>query len=162
MTVALWHNATLELNRAEYSGLVTVAELMALADFQALNPRWLSYDCLNIILPGADFDAIPFDALDGVFQKYRTLFEPKQFVIFRRSAWICQSAAAENHLHHWVGGRDTREGMSSDLRRCATVAEACEWLILGPANTAAAESGQGFDEIVRYTLPPKTLLAAAS
>jgi len=153
VTVVLRHNEMLELNRAEYTGSVSVAELIALAEFQAENPQWLAYDCLNIILPGTDFDSVGLDQLDGIFQKYRALFEPLQLVIFRRSAWICQSPRAEAHVRHWVGDRDTREGMSSDLRRCETIAEACDWLILGPAQAAAAQSGEGFNEIVRYSIP---------
>ncbi|MBI3438813.1 MAG: hypothetical protein HY054_09250 [Proteobacteria bacterium] len=161
MTVALRHNAALELNRVEFSGSVTAAELAALADFQSDHPRWLPYDCLNIILPHADFDSIAFDSLNGIFVKYRSLFEPMQFVILRRSAWICQSLAAEAHLHHWMANRNTRDGMSTDVRRFNSIAEACDWLILSAPHAADAESGAGFDDIIRYTLPAEPARVAA-
>ena len=160
MTVVLRHNESLELNRVEYRGTVTLGELIALADYQANEPTWLSYDCLNLITPGTDFRTIALVALDDVFLKYRTLFEPLDFVIFRRSAWVCQSPAARAHVDHWIGDRDTRAGMSSDLRQFDTCSEACDWLLLSPRQGAIAERGEGFKDIVSYTIAPNVTRAA--
>ena len=161
MTVAFRHNQSLELNRVEYHGSVTLAELEALADFQAANPRWLSYDCLNLIMPGADFGKVDFAALDEIFKKYRVLFEPLHFVIVRRSAWICQSPAARPHLHHWISDRDTREGMSSDLRQFDSFADAGAWLVLTHDQTTMLQRGDDFDEVVAFSIPAQAAQAAA-
>ena len=112
-------------------------------------------------MPGADFKDIAFDALDRVFMKYRALFEPLDFVIFRRSAWVCQSQAAKAHVDHWIGDRDTRAGMSSDLRQFDSFADACDWLVLGPEQAAMAERGEGFKDIVSYTIAPNLVRPAA-
>jgi hypothetical protein len=161
VTVILRHNQALELNRVEYHGAVTLVELVALADFQAEKPNWLSHDCLNLIMPGADFKNVDFAALDEIFKKYRTLFEPLHFVIVRRSAWICQSPAARPHLHHWIGDRDTREGMSSDLREFNNFAEAGEWLVLTPDQAGMLQRGEDFDEVATFSIPVEPMRAAA-
>ena len=160
MTVVLRHNEALELNRVEYRGSVTLAELIALADYQAAEPTWLSYDCLSLIMPGADFKTIDFDALNDVFMKYSALFEPLDFVIFRRSAWVCQSQAARAHVDHWIGDRDTRAGMSSDLRQFDSFAEACDWLVLSREQAAMVERGESFKDIVSYTIAPNATRTA--
>ena len=154
MTVILRHNDSLELNHVEYEGSITPAELAALADYQATDPSWLSYDCINWIKPGADFRTVDLADLDDIFQKYRALFEPLNFVIFRRSAWICESDASEGHLQNWIGERDTRRGMSSDVRRFDTLAQACAWLVLNPAQALTVARAEGFKEVVRFTEPP--------
>lgn len=153
MTLVLRHNEALELNRAEYHGSVSTAELVALAEFQAANPTWLTFDALSWIMPRVDFDTVDLQELDAVFARYSQLFRPHQLLIFRRSAWICQSPRAQRHLDHWLKGRDTRSSMSSDVRQFATVKEAGAWLVLSEGETAALESGAGFKEIVRYTIP---------
>jgi hypothetical protein len=152
VTLVLRHNQALELNRAEYHGSVSPAELVALAEFQASNPTWLTYDSLSWITPGADFDDVDLQALDAVFDRYRQLFRPHQLMIFRRSAWLCQSPGAQRHLDHWLHGHDTRAGMSSDLRQFDTFKDAGAWLVLSKDETAALESGEGFNEIVRYSI----------
>ena len=153
MTVVLRHNHALELNRAEYHGAISVAELVALAEFQAANPTWLTFDALSLIMPGADFDSVDLGALDSVFRRYEQLFKPHQLLIFRRSAWINQNARCQRHLDYWLRGHDTRAGMSSDLRQFESFAEAGAWLVLNQTEIAALESGDGFAEIVRYTMP---------
>jgi hypothetical protein len=154
--VVLRHNEKLELNRAEYHGAVSTDELRALAEFQAANPTWLTYDALSLIMPGADFQHVDLPALDKVFDRYRQLFEPRQLLIFRRSAWICQSQCSQGHLDYWLRGRDTRTEMSSDLRQFDDFKSAGAWLILNDEETAALESGAGFKEIVRFTIPART------
>ena len=155
MTLVFRHNAELEVNRADYIGSVTSAELRALVEFQAANPTWLTYDTLSWIAPSVDFDDVDLAALDTVYTRYTQLFETRQLLIFRRSAWICQSPRAEAHMAHWLSAGDTRTGMSSDLRRFDSFAEAGRWLVLNEAETAALESGEGFKEIVRYTIPAR-------
>lgn len=152
MPVVLRHNDELELNRVEYHGSVTLAEIVALAQYNAEHPTSLTYDSLSLVLPGAHFRTIEKATLDNVFAQYRTLFEPLTFLILRRSAWICQSPAAEEHVAHWLGGRDTRQGMSTDTRKFDGFAEAGAWLILNPREIGQLERGDGFNEIVRYSI----------
>lgn len=150
MPVVLRHNEQLELNLAEYYGSVSLAELEAVAAFLGENPSFLKRDCLSVVLPGVDFAGVEFTALDHIFGRYKILYAPLDFQIVRRSAWICQSPAAQAHVDHWVGRRDAREAMSSTLRQFNAFAEAGDWLVLSEAETIALEMGAGFDEIIRF------------
>lgn len=155
MSIVLRHNEQLELNRIEYSNSVTLAELTKLAEFQAANPTWLTFDSLAIVTPEADFATIDKPALDKLYATYAELFSPMHFLILRRSAWICLSAAAEEHVRYWLGDRDTRETVSSDVRRFDTFADAGDWLVLNQNATTALETGAGFEEIFRSHIPPQ-------
>lgn len=150
MPVVLRHNEQLELNIAEYRGSISFAELKAVADFLADNPSFLKSDCLSLVLPGADFASVDIEALDQLFGHYKTLYQPINFQIMRRSAWLCLSPAAQAHVDHWSGKRDAREAMSTTLRQFATFEEAGEWLVLSEAETIALQTNAGFDELVRF------------
>jgi hypothetical protein len=150
MPVVVRHNDKLELSMVEYGGSVTMAELEALASFGARNVAHLKRDMISIVLPGADFASIPIAALDDLFERYRMLFAPLDFQIYRRSAWLCLSPVAQRHVDSWVTGRDTRTAMSSALRQFATFAEACDWLVLSEQEAAAVERGEGFVEVARF------------
>ncbi len=154
MPVVLRHNQELELNLAEYQGSVSFAELEAVAGFLAANPSFLKRDTLSQVLPGADFDTVPLDGLDRLFGHYKKLYAPMNFQIVRRSAWLCQSPAAQAHVDHWLGEPDMREATSSTLRQFATFAEAGDWLVLSEAETVALEARVGFDEIAHFDYPP--------
>lgn len=154
MPIVLRHNEKLELNQIQYSGSVTLAELTALAEFQAANPTWLTFDSLAIVAPGANFHTVDKSALDALYAKYAELFASMHFLILRGSAWICQSAEAEEHVRYWLGDRDMRDAVSSDVRRFDGFAEAADWLVLSPSATATLERGDGFAEIFRAHIPP--------
>ncbi len=155
MPVVLRHNEQLELNLAEYRGSVSFAELEAVAAFLAANPSFLKRDTLSLVAPGADFDTVALGALDQLFGRYKTLYAPMDFQIVRRSAWICQSPAAQAHVDYWLGDRDALEAMSSTLRQAMSFAEAGEWLVLSEVETLALETGVGFTEIARFDAPPQ-------
>jgi hypothetical protein len=150
VTVVLRHNEQLELNLAEYRGSVTLAELKGVAVFAANNLDHLRRDSLNVVLPGADFQSVDLATLDALFSRYRAMFAPLDFQIFRRSAWVIQSPQARAHVHYWVNGRDTREAMSSAVREFETFAEAGDWLLLSDAELALVQRGEGFNEIARF------------
>lgn len=150
MPVVLRHNEQLELNLAEYRGRVVFTELAAMAGFFAENTSFLKRDCLSLVLPGADFEGVPLDALDQLFGNYKTIYAPLSFQIVRRSAWICQSPAAQAHVDYWLGDRDVRETMSSTLRQFTSFAEAGEWLVLSEAETVALGACIGFAELARF------------
>ena len=162
MPVVLRHNEQLELNIAEYRGSVSIAELKAVADFLAQNPSFLKSDCLSLVAPGTDFDSVEISALDQLFGRYQVLYEPINFQIMRRSAWICLSPAAQAHVDHWSGKRDARERMSTTLRQFATFEEAGDWLVLSEAETIALQTNAGFDVLAHFESPPSANHARAS
>jgi len=138
----------------EYRGSITLAELDALAEFQAAHPDSMRSDSLNYVLPSADFRTVEFAALDALHARYRVLFQPLNLQIYRRGAWICRSDAARAHVEFWLHGRDLRKAMSSEVRLFDTFAQAGDWLILTPAESTMLESGEGFAEVMRFHTPP--------
>lgn len=161
MPVVLRHNEQLELSLAEYHGSVSLAELEAVAAFLAQNPSFLKRDCLSLVMPGADFDRVELTALDRLFGRDKAIYAPMTFQIIRRSAWLCLSLAAQPHIDYWIGGRDTREAISSTLRQFNSYAEAGDWLVLSEAETLALQMGAGFTEIARFEDAPQVGRAAA-
>ncbi|HYD89134.1 MAG TPA: hypothetical protein VEA80_16775 [Vitreimonas sp.] len=160
MPVVLRHSPELDLNVVEYHGAMTLAELKALAAFQAQNPVHLQRDALTIVLPDADFGAVDLDALDALFARYRAMFAPLAFQFLRRSAWLCFSENARAHVDYWVNGRDTRSSMSSAVRSFDSFAEAADWLVLTKEEAALLESRESFEEVVRYEIPIRLVRAA--
>jgi hypothetical protein len=158
--LVLRHNDPLELNLAEYCGSVTVLELEAAAAFFAAQVSLVKHDTLHLVHAGADFDSLDFGALDRLFERYASIFAPIDFQIVRRSAWVCQSAAARPYIAYWVEGRDTRGALSSTLRQFGSLAEAGEWLLLSDAEIETLERGEGFVELARFALTPARIATA--
>jgi hypothetical protein len=161
VTVVLRHNETLELNLVEYAGAITDDQLMAVAAYGARNPNFLKTDALNIVRGGADFSAVDLPALDALFLRYRALYAPLNFQIYRRAAWLCLSAAADGHVSHWVGGHDMRGAMSSAVRKFETLADAGDWLLLSAGELDAVDRGEGFADLAVFDDAPAAALALA-
>lgn len=153
MTIVLRRNEGLELNLVEYRETVTLPELKCLAAFATAQPLYMKSDSLNVILPGAAF-AVDQATLDALFELYRELYATLSFEMLRRSAWVCLSPEAAPALAHWLSG-DARQGMSSAVRGFDSMAEAGEWLLLNPAESAAAERGEGFAHVKSFTDPAR-------
>lgn len=153
MTVVLRHNDKLELNVAEYAGAVTLEQLSALADYGAAHPNFLRKDMLNVVRADADFSQVDHAGLDALFMRYRTLFAPLNFQIYRRSAWLCMAQSADALVDYWLTGHDIRAGMSSTVRKFDTWAEAGDWLLLSASELALAERGEGFTELAVFEEP---------
>lgn len=160
MTIAFLHNDRLGLNVALYSDAVTAQQLRALADFMAVTPL-LKRDCLSIVEPSADFSSVSLKELDDLFGYYRELFSPLTVQVFRRSAWICRSEHARAYVNYWVGGRDTRDAVSSDVRLFESVAEAGRWLSLSPGEIGQLERRDGFRECARFSLEAAPIARSA-
>jgi hypothetical protein len=148
----LQHSPSLELNRIVYAGAISTAEMVALAEYQLGHPNWLAYDVFNLIAPDADFSAVRANDLDAIVAKYKALFEPRDLVIFRRSAWLSHSPASQQQLEHWIARRNTRGAQTLQARQFEEFAPAAAWLGLGPDRAHLLESGAEFGEVARYEL----------
>lgn len=160
MPIVLRHNETLELNLVEYQGAITWDELVELAGFGARNCKYLRRDSLNWVLPGAHFREVDFARLDALYNHYAKLYAPMDFQIFRRSAWLCESPEALEHVRYWLVGRNAREAMSSTVRDFTNLQDAGEWLLLSENELGCADRREGFIELTAYDIP--TRRAAAS
>lgn len=144
------HNGDLELNRLDFVGAVRLAELRGLVEFVTAEPHWLTFDCLNVVNPGAEFVDIALTELDAVFARYRDIFAPMDVLIMRRAAWLCESPAALRHIRYWLQGRDAKKHLMSDIRLFDGYADAGDWLLLQAGEAQLLERRQGFAEIARF------------
>ncbi|OQW58545.1 MAG: hypothetical protein A4S17_03680 [Proteobacteria bacterium HN_bin10] len=152
MPIVLRHNERLELNIAEYRGVVGAAALEALNAFLTANPAYLKRDCISVVAPGAVF-AVDAQSLDRLFVRYAQIYATLSFPIQRRSAWVCRSPNAQPHVDHWVGAPNARDAISSTLTQFETLAGAGRWLALGDDDIAKLERGEGFAEVARFEDP---------
>jgi hypothetical protein len=155
--IILRHSEKLELNLVEYRDTISFAELKALAAFVAARPDHMRRDALNVVLPGAQFSDVDAPALDKLFAHYRKLYAPLEFQMLRRAAWICRSEAARPQVNHWLS-HDALGGMSSTVRPFETFAAAGEWLVLNAQESAIAERGESFVEVMRFHDAPALAL----
>jgi hypothetical protein len=153
LPVILQHSRIAELNRVEYRGRISLAEMYALGEYQVSHPDWLAYDLFNLIAADADFSSMSLEDLDGIVVKYRALFQPSELLMFRRSAWVSFSPSSQRHLDHWITRRNTRQNQTQDARQFSTFAEAATWLVLARDKAAMLETGEGFAEMARLEAP---------
>jgi len=150
MPILLRHNQTLELSRVEYFGPITGADMHMHAAFNAENPIWLGFDCISVIHANVDVSGISLTDLDGVFKTHRELFEPLNLMFMRRSGWVCESAAGQRFLSHWMNKRNADKSPWADVRQFDSFERAAEWLLLDPDGAAKLKSGEGFTDIARF------------
>lgn len=150
MTVLFRHSAQLELSRFDYTGAVAMQELHALAAFLSSEPAWLCVDSLSVIADGAVFVDADEDSLEAVYQTYKAAFAKLNFIVLRRSGWICDSPRAQPLLQFWLGGHDAANDTASDARQFCSFSAAGDWLMLSPTESKLLESGEGFREIARF------------
>ena len=150
MPIVLRHNETLELSRAEYSGVMRAQDLYDHAAYNAANPIWLGFDCISVIHADVDVSSISLDNLNGVFNAHRELFEPLNLMFMRRSGWVCESPNGQRFLSHWLAKRNMDKSTYSDVRQFDSFEAAGEWMLLSAENTAILKSGEGFKDIARF------------
>lgn len=148
VTIVLRHNEALELNLVEYRDSITMAQLKSLASYVAARSEHMRRDSIGLVVPDAVFH-VEIEALDKLFALYRDLYSTLEFTMLRRAAWICRSPAAAPYIRHWLSG-GIREAMSSAVRQFDTIEEACEWLVLSPADAPKIERREGFLEVAQF------------
>lgn len=154
MPIVLRHNETLELSRAEYTGIMRAQDLHDHAAFNAANPIWLGFDCISVIHADVDVSSLSLANLDGVFTAHRELFEPLNLMFMRRSGWVCESPMGQRFLSHWLAKRNLDKSTYSEVRQFDTFEAAGAWMLLSAENTAILKSGVGFKEIARFDAAP--------
>lgn len=155
MPIVLRHNATLELSRVEYTGIMRAQDLHDHAAFNAANPVWLGFDCISVIHDDVDVSRITLTNLDGVFNAHRQLFEPLNLMFMRRSGWVCESIAGQRFLSHWLAKRNADKSPWAEVRQFDSFEAASEWMLLSAENAAILKRGDNFKEIARFE-PPAT------
>jgi hypothetical protein len=152
--IVLRHNAALELSRVDYTGVMRAQDLHDHAAFNAAHPVWLGFDCISVVHADVDVAGISLANLDGVFSAHRELFEPLNLMFMRRSGWVCESAAGQRFLSHWLTRRNVDKSPWAEVRQFDSFEAAGEWMLLGAENIAILKSSEGFKEIARFGAAP--------
>jgi len=71
-------------------------------------------------------------------------------MFMRRSGWVCESAAGQRFLSHWLTKRDADKSPWADVRQFDSFEAASEWMLLSAENAAILKSGEGFNEVARF------------
>lgn len=85
----------------------------AFADFYALRGELLAHDLISLVDEEVVVSGFTPDALGQLRQRYRTLQLAADFVVQRRSAWVCPSVAAWPILEAWLQGRHAHDGQGT-------------------------------------------------
>jgi hypothetical protein len=149
--IILRHNSKLELSRVEYSGAMRSRDIHDHAAYNAANPIWLGFDCISVIHADVEVSDLSISDVDCVFDVHRELFEPLKLMFMRRSAWVCESAAGQHLLSHWITKRNADQSPWTEVRQFDSFEAAGEWMLLSAENAAILKSGEGFKEIARFT-----------
>lgn len=160
MGIAFLRNETLGVNLALYSGVVSKEEINALAEFLAANPLHLRRDSVSVVEADADFSSVSLGDLDALFARYKEIFALVPMQLLRRSAWICRSEQARAHVDYWVGRRDTRSAVTSDMRQFQTIEDAGQWLALSPLEIAILESRTAFEDLRSFATGARSARAS--
>lgn len=126
MTVAIvaYINDELAIRVHRFSGVVTPGQVYDLATFYDSARPLVRTDLISIV--GADVQdtsALFLPELDQLRRRFRELHEASDFILLRRSGWVCQSRAAWSVLEAWLQDRHSRDGHGSELFLSANLAE---------------------------------------
>jgi len=135
-------------------------DLHAHAAYNAANPIWLGFDCVSVIHDDVDVSGISLPELDGVFTAHRQLFEPLNLMFMRRSGWVCESAAGQRFLSHWLSKRNADRSPWADVRQFNSFEAAADWMLLSPEGKHTLKTGEGDDAVVFGDVQLKHIIVA--
>lgn len=149
VTIIVRRHEGLPLNLIRFSGAVDMAQLAAIGRLQAARLELVTQPALHIVEPNADFSSVDMNALTALREHYVSLLSSHPDAASRQSAWVCLSDRARPHIFFWLSGRRADDGLHTDARLKASVADAVRWLGLDASFVDLIETGAGFEEITR-------------
>lgn len=146
MGVVARFNEALGVRIHDYFGNVEPADLFELADFYQANPLLVKTDLISVVDEAATGHAVLAEHLRAIRERFRVLHQTSDFLLIRRSAWVCPNRSAWSLLEDFLNERHSRDGQGSEVCLVATLTEAnC---LFEPDEISAVESGQGFHIIL--------------
>lgn len=132
----------------KFSGAVTNEQAQQLGRLHESRPDLLAADSVQIIDEDADLRQLRGAPLQVLRSHYNRLHRRADFLVLRRSGWICRSASAWRLVEIWLEGRHAHDGQGADVSLVGALAD------LAPMFTAeeleAISLERGFDEIARF------------
>lgn len=142
MGVLAKFNEALSVRVHDYFGDVEPEDLFELADFYRANPLLVKTDLISVVDETATGHAVLAEHLKAMRERFRLLHQTSDFLLIRRSAWVCPNPSAWSLLENFLHERHSRDGLGSEVCLVATLPEAS--CLFEPDEISAAESGQGF------------------
>ncbi|MGE3249455.1 MAG: hypothetical protein AB7J28_14540 [Hyphomonadaceae bacterium] len=142
MTIVFRRSETLDLCALEFSGAVSIADLIAHLEFRATHADLQAADTFHFVHPDMLF-TFPPERIDDVRSHMRSMLAKAPLPVIRRTTWICKSDRALPHLKRWLLDRAPGEdGLYVTPRLVETIEEAAEWLIVPVGELRAFAAGE--------------------
>lgn len=146
MPITAHYNEMLRLRVHCYSGFVQPTDIQQLAAFYAENRQLVLTDVISIIDEDVtDTSALVLPTLPAFRKQFRELHIAANFLLLRRSAWVCPSRAAWPVLEQWLDGRHSHDGQGSEVCLVATLAEID--ILFDEDEIEAVQSWHGFRQL---------------
>lgn len=126
-------------------GVVTPAHFEALAGFCTKRRDLLAHDLISLVDPDVIVAGFGASDLAELRQMYRALQLNADFMMQRRSAWICPSVAAWPILEAWLDGRHARDGQGTEFCLVARLEEAS--VLFEPEELEAVRAWRDFRDL---------------
>lgn len=146
-------NDALGIRSHEFYGAIEVAELVALAEFYQANSGLVRTDIISVVHEHATGHSGLMEHLALIRERFSALHRSSDFLLVRRSAWVCPNPSAWALLEDFLHERHSRDGLGSEVCLVATIAEADS--LFEPDELATVNSGDGFRTIfsIDYAYP---------
>jgi hypothetical protein len=138
-------NDALGIRVHRYFGAVEPSDLYALADFYRANPAFVKTDVISFVDESASGHTVLLKHLELMRERFRELHRSSNFLLIRRSAWVCPNVSAWSMLEDFLHERHSRDGLGSEVCLVATLAEVS--CLFEPDEIAAVGSGNAFRPI---------------
>jgi hypothetical protein len=135
-------NDALGIRVHDYFGVVEPSELFALANFYQDNPGLVKTDVVSVVDENATGHTVLAKNLESMRERFRELHKASDFLLVRRSAWVCPNLSAWPLLEDFLHERHSHDGQGSEVCLVATLPEAT--CLFEPDEIAAVRSGEAF------------------
>jgi hypothetical protein len=141
-------NVELAIEVVRFTGRVTLWEVTQLVRLHEARPDLITADSVQIVDEDADLSDLTPVRLEGLRDHYSQLLQRADFLLLRRSGWICRSASACSVVEFWLDGRHSRDGQGTDVCLIADVRDLD--LLFSDDEIEAVAAARGFVEAARF------------
>jgi hypothetical protein len=135
-------NDALGIRAHHYVGVIEPDDVFAMAEFYRANLGMVKTDILSIIDESATGHEVLAKHLESMRERFRELHRTSDFLLMRRSAWVCPNLSAWALIEDFLHERHSRDGQGSEVCLVATLEEA--GILFEPDEIDAVRSGEGF------------------
>lgn len=116
-----------------------------LAEFYTERRELLAHDLINLVDEDVEVADFTGEALGELRAIYRDLQVNADFMVQRRTAWVCSSLSAWPVLEAWLEGRHARDGQGTEFCLVARLEDAS--ILFEAHEIEALRDWDGFREI---------------